>query len=84
MKKKKTALLQYIPMLVCLVIGGVCGALMVRYIDPMIEGKSDSAIIFFFIAAIIELYAAIYLQIIIHEAGHLVFGLLSGYKYSSF
>ena len=84
MKKKKTALLQYIPMLVFLVIGGVCGALMVRYIDPMIEGKSDSAIIFFFIAAIIELYAAIYLQIIIHEAGHLVFGLLSGYKYSSF
>ena len=25
-----------------------------------------------------------YLQLIIHELGHLIFGLLSGYKFSSF
>lgn len=30
------------------------------------------------------LYAAVLLQTIVHEAGHLVCGLLSGYKFSSF
>lgn len=30
------------------------------------------------------LYAAFFLQIIIHEAGHLIFGLLSGYRFCSF
>lgn len=29
-------------------------------------------------------YVAAYLQIIVHEAGHLVFGLLSGYRFCSF
>lgn len=36
------------------------------------------------ILAFVISYIAIYLQIIIHEAGHLVFGLLTGYKFSSF
>lgn len=35
-------------------------------------------------AEVLFLALAILLQIIIHEAGHLVFGLLSGYKFSSF
>ena len=30
------------------------------------------------------IYAAYFLQIIIHEGGHLVFGLLTGYRFSSF
>ena len=30
------------------------------------------------------MYLAFFIQIIIHEAGHLVFGLLSGYRFSSF
>jgi len=30
------------------------------------------------------MYVAIFIQLIIHEAGHLVFGLLSGYKFSTF
>ena len=33
---------------------------------------------------ILCLYLAIYLQLIIHEAGHLLFGLLTGYRFSSF
>ena len=33
---------------------------------------------------VLGMLAAFFLQIIIHEAGHLVFGLLSGYSFSSF
>lgn len=29
-------------------------------------------------------FAAVYLQVILHEGGHLLFGLLTGYKFSSF
>ena len=34
--------------------------------------------------AVLWMYAAMTLQLIIHEAGHLVFGLLTGYRFSSF
>lgn len=37
-----------------------------------------------FIFVIVGIYIVFLLQIIIHEAGHLVFGLLTGYRYSSF
>ncbi|MBQ9534616.1 MAG: hypothetical protein IJU78_02065 [Clostridia bacterium] len=33
---------------------------------------------------LLALYFAIFLQIVVHEAGHLVCGLLSGYRFSSF
>ncbi len=41
-------------------------------------------IILYFAYAAIFLYIAIMLQIVIHEGGHLIFGLMSGYKFSSF
>lgn len=86
MKKqgKKIRLMQYIPFLFFLVVGGICGGVIVRYIDPMVMYEDRKSLLIFFAVAIIELYAAIYLQIITHEGGHLLFGLLSGYKYSSF
>lgn len=37
-----------------------------------------------FIEFIVALVIAAYLQVILHEAGHLVFGLLSGYRFVSF
>ena len=33
---------------------------------------------------LIELYLAIFLQVVIHELGHLTFGLLTGYKFLSY
>lgn len=36
------------------------------------------------LATVIFLYAGFFLQILIHESGHLIFGLLSGYRFSSF
>ncbi len=48
------------------------------------ESYSLPQMIFYFAVILAALYASVFLQIIIHEAGHLVFGLISGYKFSSF
>lgn len=46
---------------------------------------SDLRMFFLKLVGILVLFIVImYFQIIIHESGHLVFGLLSGYKFSSF
>ena len=37
-----------------------------------------------FVGLFVFIYVAFFFHIIIHEAGHLVFGLLTGYKFSSF
>ena len=37
-----------------------------------------------FIPLLLSVYAALLLQIVIHEAGHLVFGLVTGYQFVSF
>ena len=51
----------------------------IRYISPL-----DINPILFFVGFIVTVYAAFIFHIIIHEGGHLVFGLLSGYRFSSF
>jgi hypothetical protein len=63
-------------------IGGVCGGLGgyfgAEYLY-MGEGKAED-IVFFLIAIVLSYF----LHIIIHEGGHLIFGLLSGYQFVSF
>ncbi len=74
MKKLKGLLLT----LPYLAVGGICGWWLVRYLE-----NTDN----FFLAVgllLIWVYVSFFAQIIIHEAGHLVFGLASGYKFSSF
>ena len=51
----------------------------IRYISPL-----DINPLLFFVGLIAMVYAAFIFHIIIHEGGHLVFGLLSGYRFSSF
>ena len=51
----------------------------IRYISPL-----DINPILFFVGFIAAVYAVFIFHIIIHEGGHLVFGLLSGYRFSSF
>lgn len=84
-KKKKIVWQQYIAMAFFVLIGAVCGFLMISYID---KGTDDGAPLYkeilSFVGLFLGMYAAIFVQMIIHEAGHLVFGLLSGYKFSSF
>ena len=79
-KKAKTA----VPMLLFIVIGGICGFLIAHYMDTVWAEESIGKILFMAAGMLVMLYAGIFLQIILHEGGHLVFGLLTGYRFSSF
>lgn len=83
MKKEKQAkskvwLKTVIPALIGAIIGGLGGFFGVQYLDKNSISDIESVII---VAGSI---LAIYLQLILHEAGHLIFGLLSGYEFVSF
>lgn len=82
--KKKLVWQQYIGMVFAMLIGVVCGVLMVLYFNqstvdaPLHQGILSLAGLF------LGMYVALFFHMILHEAGHLVFGLLTGYKFSSF
>ena len=82
-KSKKASNL---PIMLCfLLLGFICGVVMLEYIDNVFGGDlSVGEFAFLLASACAGMYLTIYLQIIIHEAGHLVAGLLTGYTFSSF
>lgn len=59
-------------------LGGICGVFMGRAMGD--EGWTFPLLLAFIVGVCVSLF----LHVIVHEAGHLVFGLLSGYKFSSF
>jgi len=79
-KKAKTA----VPMLLFMVIGGICGFLAAYYIDTAWREREIGENLFAVAGIFLMLYAIIFLQLILHEGGHLIFGLLTGYRFSSF
>lgn len=84
-KKKKILWQKYIAMAGFMLIGAVCGILMVRYLE--VRSSADQPLwqeILFLLGLLLLMYLAIFVQMILHEAGHLLFGLLSGYQFSSF
>ncbi len=65
--------------------GGFCGLFIMFSIDfDSIFSKSPSAFLFTIAGAMILVAVAMFVHSVIHEAGHLVFGLLTGYKFISF
>ncbi len=72
-------------MLGFMAIGAGCGLTMVTQLDLIFDGSELLGWkIFRGIWIIISMYLAMFLQMFIHEGGHLVFGLLTGYRFSSF
>ena len=74
---------------VMLILFAACGVYLGYYGAPAIDllnaPDQPSILQFLIIAALLlGLAGSILLQFIIHEAGHLVFGLLSGYRFASF
>ena len=63
-----------------MVVGAVVGYFVGKTAGDTLSGVDKPNIILFLITGVI----AFILHIIVHEAGHLVFGLLSGYKFVSF
>jgi len=67
-----------IAMILSIIIGGAAGFFGAMYMDSL--GGTLMNLLLFVVAVIV----AVYLQIIIHEGGHLIFGLLTGYRFVSF
>ncbi len=78
-KKKKGQLGQIVMMLVFMLLGGVCGLMIGEYFAVM-----DTSFFVTLALMILMVYGAMLVQIILHEGGHLVGGLLSGYRFCSF
>lgn len=83
-KKKKIVWQQYIGMAFMVLIGAMCGFIMVWYID---KSSADTPLyqeILSLVGLFLGMYVALFFHMIVHEAGHLVFGLITGYKFCSF
>ena len=86
-KKEKTAQNkgQWITYVVYMLLGAACGIFDLMYMDT--AGQSEKGLFSEIIPLalmLIGIYAAMLIQLIIHEAGHLIFGLMTGYRFSSF
>ena len=66
-------------------LGVVLGLMMTAFIEWQIpEGIASGEKAFRLCSMLVFMYLSWFLHIVIHESGHLVFGLLSGYTFSSF
>lgn len=84
-KQKKRGSGKALGTLLNILIGALCGILIARYMQASGHYKAGSlreAAVFALM--MLGFFAAILSQIILHEAGHLVFGLASGYRFVSF
>ncbi|MDF2589815.1 MAG: hypothetical protein K0S41_3656 [Anaerocolumna sp.] len=72
-------------MLISVLTGVFCGVIFIINMEPMeVVEMSTGEVLFSFAVFYIDVFIAMNLQIIIHEAGHLLFGLMTGYRFSSF
>ena len=84
-KKKQTAKGHLISICFFTILGAILGLAMISFVDWQLpEGISSSAKIFRLCITLIFLYLTVMIHIVLHEAGHLIFGLMSGYQFSSF
>lgn len=84
-RKEKTAWGQYVGMGFFVLIGAACGFIMMAYMDAcMHAGRTLGETLPEVALLIAGMYAAIAAQLILHEAGHLAFGLMTGYRFCSF
>lgn len=71
--------------IVFIIIGGICGFFGGMFIAKNFKGSgSEKTELLALLVFFIFLYLVAFLQIIIHEGGHLIFGKLSGYQFVSF
>ena len=83
-KKKKIVWQQYIGMAFMMLLGVICGFIMIRYID---QSSADTPLhqeLLSLVGLFLGMYVALFFHINVHEAGHLVFGLMTGYQFCSF
>ena len=81
-KSKKNNIGQKISGIIILVAAGVCGGLA----GLLLARAEDQGLDFWvgMLVMVLAVYGAMLIQTIVHEAGHLAFGLVTGYEFSSF
>ena len=85
MKKREERLASVLLVLIYMAAGMAGGWIIGSKLGDMFPGLgSPVGIVLAIVASLVLIYAASVLQVIIHEGGHLVFGLLSGYRFLSF
>ena len=83
MKKKKSFPWGMVLMMLgSLVLGGLCGKMIVEV--ALKQGTDFGPYMLTILGLIVGLYVVLFAHVAIHEAGQLVFGLLTGYGFSSF
>ncbi len=83
-KKKSPRFGNLIVILMYLAVGGVCGFLITDTMNALPLGEDPFLKLFVFATSLFLLVWVHYLSILLHEGGHLVAGLLTGYGFSSF
>ncbi len=78
---KKKSITKYLAYLIPFVMGGVIGGFGANLFTKV---QGNDITILSLILFIVSIALAMCFQIIVHELGHLVFGLLTGYTFSSF
>ena len=81
-KKKKFSRQKFFAFVFQLLLGAACAIVIIPFLVPELESSIKHGLSFPLL--LVGIYLILYLHIIIHEAGHLVFGLLTGYRFSSF
>ena len=72
-------------MMCFMLIGAICGILFLKYLEHTeAEGGTPMTGILSIMGFLVCMYGSLLIQIIVHEAGHLLFGLLTGYRFNSF
>ncbi len=82
--KSKPSTLKIIPFVIFLLAGLACGIFIGRSLDTLTERLPEVPYPLILVVTGLLFFVVFYVQLILHEAGHLVFGLLSGYRFSSF
>ncbi len=84
MKNKSSSHFTFVNLLFGVAMGGLWGVLISGYFLKLANQYSWPLMLLVALAALLCLALAFVLQIILHELGHLLFGLLSGYRFVSF
>ncbi len=83
--KKETKWPMIITMAAMMLVGAFCGIFMSWLLDTSADPDRGIWQELLLLGGLLVCFCAVfYLQTIIHEAGHLVFGLLTGYRFASF
>ena len=84
-KKKKKFPWKTVVMILLFLCGAFAGGWFIgKVLDPIIDELPPEQFFPGLLGVYIVLFGGSFLHTVIHEAGHLVFGLLTGYQYSSF